>query len=513
MSTGPTGSTPPPSASLPAAGLAGDRRFFGHPLGLMTLFTTELWERFSYYGMRAILVYYLTDTVTNGGLGLDRTLGEAVVSIYGTGVYLLSVVGGWLADRVIGARRSTLYGGVIIAAGHVCLAIPTAGFSYLGIVLVALGTGLLKPNVSSMVGALYDRHDPKREAAFQIFYMGINIGSLFSPIVVGAVRAVWGYHAGFSVAAIGMAFALVFFVLGRKNLHGAGDDVPNPVRPEERPAVVRMFGIILAAVGLVYVVARLVSGEWGLLALIDTLSYVAFLAPIAFFVVMYRSPRVTDAERPRLIAYIPLFVAAMLFFMIFEQAATTLATFAADRTSREVLGFTVSPEFFQSVNPASIIILAPVFAWLWVRTQDRPPTPYKFAIGLALAALSFLVLSAASAVVGDGLTPGWVLVLVYVIQTLGELCLSPVGLAATTLLAPRAYQGQAMALWFLAPAAGQAITAQLVQATAGASDTAYFGGIGVVALVCAGLLALLGPWVTRHVRLADRMEGVRTAGD
>ncbi|MFC8801399.1 peptide MFS transporter [Promicromonospora sp. NPDC057138] len=518
-----TGSATPPSepapepgpatGPTPAVAIAGDRRFFGHPLGLMTLFTTELWERFSYYGMRAILVYYLTDTIANGGLGLDQTLGEAVVSIYGTGVYLLSVVGGWLADRVIGARRSTLYGGVIIASGHVCLAVPAAGFPYLGIVLVALGTGLLKPNVSSMVGALYDRSDPRRESAFSIFYMGINIGSLFSPIIVGAVRALWGYHAGFSVAAVGMAFALVFFVLGRANLHGAGDDVPNPVRPEERPAVVRMFAVILAAVALVFLVARLVSGEWGVHALIDTLSYVAFLAPLAFFLVMYRSPRVTDAERPRLIAYIPLFVAAMLFFMIFEQAATTLATFAADSTSREVLGFTVSPEFFQSVNPASIIILAPVFAWLWVRTKDRPPTPYKFAIGLALAAVSFLVLAAASAAAGDGLTPGWVLVVVYVIQTLGELCLSPVGLAATTLLAPRAYQGQAMALWFLAPAAGQAITAQLVQTTADVSDTVYFGGIGVVALTFAGLLALLGPWVTRHVRLADRMEGVHTAGE
>lgn len=493
--------------------MAGDRRFFGHPLGLMTLFTTELWERFSYYGMRAILVYYLTDTIANGGLGLDQTLGEAVVSIYGTGVYLLSVVGGWLADRVIGARRSTLYGGIIIAAGHVCLSVPAAGFSYLGIVLVALGTGLLKPNVSSMVGSLYDRQDPRRESAFSIFYMGINIGSFFSPIIVGAVRAVWGYHAAFSVAAIGMGIALVFFVLGRKNLHGAGDVVPNPVLPGERPALVRMFAIIFGAVVLVYLIAVLVAGGWGVHALIDALSYIAFLAPIAFFIMMYRSPRVTDAERPRLVAYIPLFVAAMLFFMIFEQAATTLATFAADRTSREILGFTVSPEFFQSINPASIIILAPVFAWLWVRTKDRPPTPYKFAIGLALAALSFLVLAAASAIAGDDLTPGWVLVVVYVIQTLGELCLSPVGLAATTLLAPRAYQGQAMALWFLAPAAGQAITAQLVQATEGASDTAYFGGIGLVALGFAAVLALLGPWVTRHVRRADQLEGVHTSGE
>ena len=496
-----------------AVAVSGDRSFFGHPRGLMTLFTTELWERFSYYGMRAILVYYLTDTFANGGLGIDTALGEAVVSIYGTGVYLLSVVGGWLADRVIGSRRSTLYGGIIIAAGHVSLALPNAGFSYLGIVMVAIGTGLLKPNVSAMVGELYTRDDPRRDAAFSIFYMGINIGSFFAPILVGIAREWGGYHAGFLVAAVGMSVALVFFVAGRRFLAGAGDNVPNPIRPDEKPAIVRIFALIAVVVAVVYLVAALVAGGFGMETVVDALSYLAFLAPVAYFVVMYRSPKVTDAERPRVIAYIPLFVAAMLFFMIFEQAATTLATFARDRTELEIFGFGFSPVVFQSINPAAIIILAPLFAWLWVRTNDRPPTAYKFAMGLALAALSFLFLAGASALVGDARAPAWVLGLVYVIQTLGELCLSPVGLAATTLLAPRAFRSQAMALWFLAPAAGQAITAQLVQVTEGVSDTAYFGGIGMVTLVFAGILVLLAPWVTRQARHADELEGVHTAGE
>src|SRR5690606_22813234 len=215
---------------------------------------------------------------------------------------------------------------------------------------------------------------------------------------------------------------------------------------------------------------------------------------------------------PRVIAYIPLFVAAMLFWMIFEQAATTLSAFAKDRTELSIFGIGISPEFFQSVNPLSIILLAPVFAWIWIRTGDRPTTANKFAIGLALASVSFLFLAAASAVVGDGKAPAWVLVLVYVIQTLGELCLSPVGLAATTLLAPRAFRSQAMALWFLAPAAGQAITAQVVQVTEGASDTAYFGSIGAVTLVFALALFALAPWVTRHIRHADELEGAHTAG-
>ena len=479
----------------------------------MTLFTTELWERFSYYGMRAILVYYLTDTIADGGLGIETTLGEALVSVYGTGVYLLSVVGGWLADRVIGARRSTLYGGIIIASGHVALAIPNAGFSFLGIVLVALGTGLLKPNVSAMVGELYTRDDPRRDAAFSIFYMGINIGSFFAPIVVGIAQAWGGYHAGFLVAAVGMSVALVFFVAGRRFLAGAGEYVPNPIRPEERPAIARIFAVIAVVVAVLYLVAALVAGGFGMTTFVDTLSYLAFLAPIAYFIIMYRSPRVTDAERPRVIAYIPLFVAAMSFFMIFEQAATTLSTFARDRTELEIFGLAINPAFFQSINPAAIVILAPVFAWLWVRTNDRPPTPYKFAIGLALAAVSFLYLAVLSAVIGDGLAPAWAFGLVYVIQTVGELCLSPVGLAATTLLAPRAFRSQAMALWFLAPAAGQAVTAQLVQVTEGVSDTAYFGGIGVVGLVFAGIVAMLGPWVIRHIRHADEMEGVHTAGE
>src|SRR4051812_26288774 len=220
-----TTTTPDPSGRR---AVPRDRAFFGHPLGLSTLFGTELWERFSYYGMRAILLYYLTDTVANGGLGMEQTSGEALVAAYGASVYLVSVLGGWLADRVIGARRSVLYGGIVIAAGHVALAVPQPGFSFLGIVLVALGTGLLKPNVSSMVGELYTREDPRRDSAFSIFYMGINIGSLAAPFVVGTVSEVWGYHAGFAVAAVGMGISLLLFVLGRNLLGGAGDVPPNP---------------------------------------------------------------------------------------------------------------------------------------------------------------------------------------------------------------------------------------------------------------------------------------------
>ncbi|KQY20355.1 diguanylate cyclase [Cellulomonas sp. Root485] len=477
-----------------------DRAFFGQPLGLFTLFGTELWERFSYYGMRAILLFYLTDTLANGGLGIEQTSGEALVAVYGSSVYLLSVLGGWLADRFIGARRSVLYGGIIIAAGHLFLTVPQASFSFLGIVLVALGTGLLKPNVSSMVGELYDRDDPRRDSGFSIFYMGINIGSLAAPFLVGAARAVGGYHWGFAVAAIGMAIALVFFVAGRKYLGGAGDVPPNPLAPHERPAVARLLVVVAVGVVLAFGLAALIQGGFGLTSFIDGISYLAFAAPVATFVVMFRSRKVNDHERTRLRAYIPLFVAAMIFWMIFEQAASTLASYAQDNTDLTLFGVTVSPELFQSINPAAIIVLAPVFAWLWIKLDDRPPTAVKFALGLTFAALSFVFLAGASWLADGEKTSAWVLIIVYVIQTVGELCLSPVGLAATTLLAPKAYRGQAMALWFLAPSAGNAIAAQVIQSTPDVAPAAYFGVIGLVALAFAGGMFALAPWVTRHIR-------------
>ncbi|WP_328322077.1 oligopeptide:H+ symporter [Kribbella sp. NBC_00382] len=474
-----------------------EKQFFGHPRGLMTLFTTELWERFSYYGMRAILLLYLTDKAH--GLGLGESLGQAVVSIYGASVYLLSVLGGWFADRVFGARRTVLYGGTVIVAGHLCLAIPVEGLAYVGIALVALGTGLLKPNVSTMVGSLYAKDDSRRDSAFSIFYMGINIGSFSAPFVVGFLRRNFGFHVAFAAAAVGMTLALIAYLLGRRTLHGRGDTPPNPLTVEDRPTMIKITVAVLALLGIVFALSAWSSGGVGPKPVVDAISYLCFLAPIAYFTMLLRSPLVEPDERRRVRAYIPLFIAAMLFFMVFEQAATTLTTFAADRTRLEVLGISITPEFFQSVNPFSIIVLAPVFAVIWIKLGDRGPSiGQKFATGLLFAGISFAVMSLASSVAGESLaSPLW-LVLVYVIQTLGELFLSPVGLAATTLLAPKAFTSQMMALWFLAPAAGQAITAQLVQATEGSSDTAYFGGLAIVTIAFAIVLYFLAPWIRRH---------------
>ncbi|EWT02379.1 diguanylate cyclase [Intrasporangium oryzae NRRL B-24470] len=483
---------------------AADRGFLGHPTGLSTLFFVELWERFSYYGMRAILLYFLVDTAANGGLGIAESTGAAVVAIYGASVYLLSVIGGFAADRLVGARRSTLYGGLVIMTGHLCLAVPAAATAWLGIVLVALGTGLLKPNISTMVGRLYSDDDPRRDAGFSIFYMAINIGALLSPLVVAFLRNNWGYHAGFSAAAVGMAIALVWFVLGRRTLRGSGDDVPNPLGAEERGKV-----LVLGISALVaFVAVVLLAGVWRdtlLDQVIDAISIVAILVPIAYFTMMFRSPKVEAQERSHLAAYIPLWIGAMLFWMIFEQAAGKMALFASDNTVKQVAGVTIDPEWFQSVNPLAIIVLAPVFGWIWTKRAGRfPSTPMKFVLGVGLIGLSALAMSWAFATYQGNTAPVIVLTSVFVLQTVAELCLSPVGLSATTRLAPRAFTSQAMALWFLGSAAGQAIAAQLITGMADLPDSQYYAVLGIMTLAFTAVLFALVPWISRRMAAVER---------
>jgi amino acid/peptide:H+ symporter len=499
---------PGPPAGTDAA--PGDRAFFGHPKGLSTLFFVELWERFSYYGMRAILLFFLTATAADGGLGIDETTGAAVVAIYGASVYLLSIIGGFTADRLFGARLSTLYGAVVIMAGHLCLAVPATATAWVGIALVALGTGLLKPNVSAMVGTLYKPEDPRRDGGFSIFYMSINIGSFFSPLVVGALREAYGFHAGFSAAAVGMAIAIVFFVVGRKALGRRVDDVPNPLRPDER----RQLGLVVVAILVAFAVLVVLAGLWRdtvLDQVIDAISIVAVLTPVAYFTMMFRSPKVERREKSHLLAYLPLWIGAMLFWMIFEQAAGKMALFAQNNTVKETAGVGVNPEWFQSINPLAIVLLAPVFGWIWTRRAGRSPsTPMKFVLGVTIIGLSALVMSWAFATFQGNTAPVYILGGVFVMQTVAELCLSPVGLSATTRLAPRAFASQAMALWFLGTAAGQAIAAQLIQAFAGLSDATYYLVNAVITLVVAGVLFALVPWIRRRMASAEVHTGAVT---
>ncbi|MGQ4668392.1 peptide MFS transporter [Metabacillus halosaccharovorans] len=480
--------------------------FFGHPKGLFTLFFTEFWERFSYYGMRAILVYYMYYEVSKGGLGLEESTALAIMSIYGSLVYMSGIIGGWLADRIFGTSKAIFYGGIFIMLGHIALAIPgSLSMFFVSMVLIVIGTGLLKPNVSSVVGDIYSETDNRRDAGFSIFYMGINFGGFLAPLIVGEVGMKHDFHLGFGIAAIGMFFGLLVFVFTKKkNLGLAGTVVPNPLSPNEKKKVFATIGI--SAVILAAIIAITIS--MGILT-IDTfvalIGILGILIPTIYFIVMYRSPKTTATERSRIIAYIPLFIAAVMFWAIQEQGSTILAHYADKRTDLEFLGFTISPAWFQSLNPLFIIILAPVFAGLWVKLGDRQPTvPKKFSLGLLFAGLSFIVILVPGALTGEGelVSPLW-LVLSYFIVVLGELCLSPVGLSATTKLAPNAFSAQTMSLWFLSSAAAQAINAQIVGFYTPETENLYFGTIGGAAIILAIILFLLSP------KIQVFMKGVR----
>ncbi|MCU1807393.1 peptide MFS transporter [Cytobacillus firmus] len=480
--------------------------FFGHPKGLFTLFFTEFWERFSYYGMRAILVFYMYYEVSKGGLGLDEPTALAIMSIYGSLVYMSGIIGGWMADRLLGTSRAVFYGGILIMLGHIALSIPgSLAMFFVSMVLIVLGTGLLKPNVSSVVGDIYSPEDNRRDAGFSIFYMGINLGGFLAPLIVGTVGMKYNFHLGFAIAAVGMFFGLLVFIFTKKkNLGLAGTYISNPLSANEKKTVYTRIG--LGAVIIAILVA--VGIPTGLLTFDSFIALVGILGiglPIIYFTMMYRSPKTTEVERSRIIAYIPLFIASVMFWAIQEQGSTILANYADKRTQLEFMGLDISPAWFQSLNPLFIIFFAPVFAWLWVKLGDRQPSvPQKFSLGLLFAGLSFIVILLPAYLGGtDSLvSPLW-LVLSYFIVVLGELCLSPVGLSATTKLAPAAFSAQTMSLWFLSNAAAQAINAQIVKFYTPETEMTYFGVIGAVAILLSIILLLLSP------KIQGFMKGVR----
>ncbi|MGE6230028.1 peptide MFS transporter [Paenibacillus chitinolyticus] len=475
--------------------------FFGHPKGLFTLFFTEFWERFSYYGMKAILVFYMYYEVTRGGLGFPEGTALAIVSIYGSLVYMSGIIGGWLADRLLGTSRAVFYGGILIMFGHLVLAVPgNVALFFVSMVLIVLGTGLLKPNVSSIVGEIYSEQDTRRDSGFSIFYMGINLGGFLSPLIVGTV-GMKNFHLGFGLAAIGMFLGLVLFVLTKKkNLGLAGTIVANPMSPAEKKKVFTIMGIGIVVVAVLVAIA-IPAGLLTFSTFIKLIGVLGLLIPTIYFIVMYRSPKTTAVERSRLLAYIPLFIASIMFWAIQEQGSTILANYADKRTQLDFMGLNISPAWFQSLNPLFIIVFAPVFAWLWMRLGDRQPTiPKKFSLGLLFAGLSFLVILLPAYFGGDALVnPLW-LVLSYFIVVVGELCLSPVGLSATTKLAPAAFTAQTMSLWFLSNAAAQAINAQIVKFYTPETEMLYFGVIGGAAIVLSLLLYVLSPKIQGYMK-------------
>lgn len=477
--------------------------FVGHPKGLFTLFFTEFWERFSYYGMRAILIFFMYYELHEGGLGLDRGTANSIMAIYGSLVYMSGIIGGWIADRILGTRRTIFYGGVFIMLGHLLLALP-GGVSMLfaSMAFIVIGTGLLKPNVSSIVGDIYAETDSRRDAGFSIFYMGINMGSFLAPLIVGTIGQKYNFHLGFGLAGLGMFFGLVIFKLTeKKNLGLAGLQVNNPLKPEERKKVFTRFGIL----ALLIIIVGAIGIKTGVLtmnvfSLIITI--LGVLIPTVFFIYMYRSEKTTKDEKSRLLAYIPLFLSAVMFWAIQEQGATILATYADKRTQLDIGGFHIESSWFQSLNPLFVVTMAPLFATLWLKWGDKQPsTPRKFAYALFFAGLSFIVMMVPSYLSGGEnlVNPLW-LVLSFFLVVVGELLLSPVGLSATTKLAPKAFAAQTMSLWFLTSAAAQAINAQLVKVYEVVSEFTYFGFLGALSVVLGIIILILSPIISKAMR-------------
>ncbi|MGH2627921.1 MAG: peptide MFS transporter, partial [Anaerolineales bacterium] len=409
------------------------------------------WERFSYYGMRAFLILYMTAPLAAGGLGFDVVHAGSVYGTYTGSIWLAAIGGGIVADRLLGAYRSVLIGGIIIALGHFTLAFKALPFFYSGLVFIVIGTGLLKPNATTMLGSLYDAGDSRRDAGFSIFYMGINLGAFLGPLIAGALAQRVDWHLGFACAGVGMTLGLIQYVAGRDRLRPAAARItsgPAPATPSRAEA----------------------AGGRAILGF-------------------------TPAEWMRMASVCVFFLFAALFWGAYEQAASTLNLFADRHTDRTVLGWIVPSSWFVAIQALFVILLAPVFAWLWVRLGSKEPsTPMKFALGLLLVGVSFVLLLPAGAVTrsreGVLVSPLW-LIGAYFLQVAGELCLSPVGNSVVTKLAPARVVGLMMGVWFLSIAAGNKLAGWAAGLSSSVPLPTLFGSIAAITMGAAVILILL----------------------
>jgi proton-dependent oligopeptide transporter, POT family len=442
-----------------------DRSFFGHPKGLSTLFFTEMWERFSYYGMRAILLLYMVAAVGDGGMGLDTQTGTAIYGLYTMFVYLLALPGGWLADKFFGLRKSVFYGGCIIALGHFCMAIPATETFFTGLLLIVLGTGLLKPNISSMVGELYPASEQaKRDAGFSIFYAGINLGAAIAPILIGFLGEKVNWHYGFGVAGLGMVFGLIQYKVTEKNLEGAGQRAAPPDTDAQRKGdrnIARGLWIFGALLLLFLVLAFTGNVSLNPLFVARVLGYLIPISAIAYFIFVLLFQDLNGAERKKITAIAIVFIATALFFAGYEQQGSSLNLFAERYTDLFIGTFEMPASWMQTVPPVSVILFSMLFAGLWVWLSKRkmnPSTPVKLALGLFFMGLGYAVMMGASMIVigGDKPLPTW-LALTYLLHTFGEICLYPIGLSAVSKLSPKKLAGQMMGVYFIALAYGNLI--------------------------------------------------------
>jgi POT family proton-dependent oligopeptide transporter len=458
-----------PASAPAAAGQPRDASFFGHPPGLRTLFLTEMWERFSYYGMRAILMLFMIGAVSDGALGFTTEQAAVVYGIYTSLVWLLPLFGGWVADNLLGLRRSILYGGVIIMLGHVCLALHGLSFFFAGLALVVVGTGLLKPNISAIVGQLYAKDDPRRDSGFSLFYMGMNFGSFVAPFVCGSLArgagfrstiAGWGidptraWHFGFGAAALGMFLGLVQFVGTGRNLGDVGLQPSAGSDPRIRARAAKKLALgVLAAPALfagAYLWLHTVAPEELAGTIKNAFAVLLFGSVLVFFVWLFSSKEWSRAQRRKLVVVAILFVGSCIFWGAFEQAGSTLTLFAEKQTDNTVFGWAFDSSYWQSVQPFLIDVLAPLFAWLWMRVGQRDPTSaIRFSLGILCAGLGFawLVGGAMAAADGARVSPIWLLG-VYFLHTIGELLLSPIGLSSMTKFAPERLAGMMIGVFY-----------------------------------------------------------------
>ncbi len=540
----------------------------GHPKGLYTLFATEMWERFSYYGMRALLVLYLTAELVRDGFGLERHDALAIYAVFTGLVYLTPILGGWVSDKFLGKRKTVYIGGVVMAIGQFLLA--TSAFTAhsidpalrqfifnFGLGTLIIGNGFFKPNISTIVGDFYDDNDPRKDSAFNIFYMGINLGAILGPFIAGGLgeNIHWGW--GFFSAGVGMVIGVLWLYFREETLDGHGlppNSLTDKVRldgkdwrdiilysvglvagtlaiilfwraiPEGVQSAIVNIGFVAIALGLAWVIIRGIDGDnwvpkFGIVAAIVVLvellsyfwdsipeqvtSYVGYAAVAGLIVLLVSLMRSSNDDWSRMGVIITLAIFNVAFWAGFEQAGGTMNLFAAENTNRMIGGWEVPASWFQNINPFAILVFAPLFSVMWLKLDARglnPRTPIKFALGLLLGALAFWVMSQAANKAADGtlVSPMW-LVVVYVILTLGELCLSPIGLSMITKLAPPKLVSVVMGLWMASFAAGNYL-AGILENILHKYDFALYPFITMVMLISAGLLLLMSPILNKAMK-------------
>ena len=439
--------------------------FNQHPKGLYTLFFTEMWERMSYYGMRGILVLFMTASILDGGLQFDNVSASAIYGIYSACVYLVALLGGWLADRHIGQQKAILYGGMIIMLGHFLLAFTNLQTFYLGLIFVVLGTGLLKPNISAIVGGLYENDLNKKESGFTIFYMAINIGSVLGFFICGFLGENVGWHYGFGAAGIGMAFGLIQFILTKSNLGSIGLKPSIELNNEAKKKELRIFNSFMLIFFLIIFLGLFGYVSFDPIPIANILTLVILLIAIMYFLYLFFFGNLSEEEGKKIALIVVLFFGAAFFWSGFDQAGSSFNIFAKEYTDRIILGWEYPASWLQVLNPVLVVILSPFMAYMWLFLGKRmldPSLPFKFGLGLIFMAIGFLfIATGASVAMQEGMAGAKWLLLTYLFHTIGELTLSPIGLAAISNLSPKRFVGQMMGIWFLASSLGAIIAGLL----------------------------------------------------